>query len=84
MINALKEFPIKRASLFGSFARGDNRPDSDIDILIDLEPSLSVFDVLRIETALKEKFSRKIDLVEFSALKPSIKDKVLSQAIPLI
>lgn len=84
LIKALKEFPIKRASLFGSFARGDNRVDSDIDILIDIEPSLSIFDVLRMEESLKRKFSRKIDLVEFSALKPSIKDKVLSQAITLI
>ena len=84
LIKALKELPIKRASLFGSFARGDNRVDSDIDILIDIEPSLSIFDVLRMEESLRQKFSRKIDLVEFSALKPSIKNKVLSQAITLI
>ncbi len=84
LIRALKEFPINRASLFGSFARGDDHPGSDIDILIDIEPTLSIFDVLRMEGVLREKFSRKIDLVEFSALKPSIRDKVLSQAIPLI
>ena len=84
LIKALKEMPINRASLFGSFARGDDSPGSDIDILIDIQPGLSVFDVLRMEKVLKDKFSRKIDLVEFSALKPSIKDKVLSQAIPLI
>jgi predicted nucleotidyltransferase len=84
LISALKELPIKRASLFGSFARGDNNEDSDIDILIDIEPSLSIFDVLRMEEILRKRFSRKIDLVEFSAIKPSIVERVLSQAIPLI
>lgn len=84
LIAVLKGFPIKKASLFGSFARGEDTPNSDIDILIEPDAAVSVFDLLRIEEALGKKFSRKIDLVEFAALKPSIRAKVLGQAIPLI
>ena len=84
LIGALKNFPIKRASLFGSFARGDEGPDSDIDVLIDFDSPLSLFDLIRMEQTLSQKLSRKVDIVEFSAIKPSIKDRILSQAIPLI
>lgn len=84
LIETLHSFPIKRAALFGSFARAEQNSDSDIDILIETESGFTLFDMLRMERILEEKLQRKIDLVEFSALKPSIRTKVLSQAIPLI
>ena len=83
-IETLHSFPIQRAAVFGSFARAEQNSDSDIDILIETESGFTLFDMLRMERILEEKLQRKIDLVEFSALKPSIRSKVLSQAIPLI
>ena len=64
----LKQFPLKRASLFGSFARGEENASSDIDILIEPQSGFTLFDMLRMENILEEKLKRKIDLVEFSAI----------------
>lgn len=80
----MQQFPLKRASLFGSFARSEETANSDIDILIEPQKGFTLFDMLRMEQALQEKLQRKVDLVEFSAIKPSIRDRVLQQAITLI
>ncbi len=75
---------MQRAALFGSFARNEETDNSDIDILIEPKSGFTIFDMLRMEQALGEKLSRKIDLVEFSAIKPSIRERVLKQAVTLI
>ena len=80
----LKQFPLKRASLFGSFARGEENASSDIDILIEPKSGFTLFDMLRMENILEEKLKRKIDLVEFSAIKPSIRERILEQTVSLL
>jgi predicted nucleotidyltransferase len=79
----LKKYPIKRASLFGSFSRGEEKSSSDIDILIEPFKSVSMFDILKMEMELSEKTARKIDIVEFSAIKNSIRTNVLKEAIAI-
>lgn len=58
--------PVERAWVFGSFARGEEKPDSDIDLLVDYTHSekLSLLDVSRISTGLEDVVHRKIDLIE--------------------
>ncbi|MBL0308254.1 MAG: nucleotidyltransferase family protein [Bacteroidetes bacterium] len=84
LINLLKQYPLKQASLFGSFGRGDEDSSSDIDILIEPESGFTLFDMLRMEQALAKKLKRKVDLVEFSAIKPSLRERILQQAVSLI
>jgi predicted nucleotidyltransferase len=84
ILQVLKQRPISRAAIFGSFARGDEHAYSDIDLLIEYSTPQSLFDMLRLENELKDITSRKVDLIEYSALKPSIKAKVLSQAITIL
>ncbi|MDE3018763.1 MAG: nucleotidyltransferase family protein [Nitrospirota bacterium] len=61
---------IKELALFGSVLRGDVRPDSDVDVLVDFEPHAghSLFDFVRMQEELGRLFGRKIDLVEKSGL----------------
>ena len=80
----LKQRPISRAAIFGSFARGEEQAHSDIDLLIEYSSPQSLFDMLKLEHELKAVTSRKVDLVEYSAIKPSIKEKILSQAISIL
>ena len=84
LISVLKKYPIKEASVFGSFSRNEQTEASDIDILIQSSETLSLFEILRMEGELSELVSRKIDIVELGALKKSIKDKVLSEAIRIL
>ena len=68
-------FGIKFVGLFGSFSRGDETNDSDIDILYKIEEDkkLSMFKYLKIASQLEDFFQKKIDLVRVDTLKPRVK-----------
>ena len=75
-INTIRQYfvtqPIKKAWLFGSCSRGEDTPDSDIDILVEYNDSssISLMTISRIMTALSKKLKRNIDLVEVGCLMP--------------
>lgn len=73
-INAyLKTQPIKKMWVFGSFSRGEERPDSDIDLLVQYDREnnrVGLFTIIRIQQQLEEMLGRKIDLVEEGTLMP--------------
>ena len=68
-------------SLFGSVARDEAGPDSDVDILIDLARPLDLFDVGRIQVRLEEILGTRVDLVMTRALRPQLRDGILAEAI---
>ena len=68
-------------SLFGSVARDEAGPDSDVDILIDLARPLDLFDLGRIQVRLEEIFGERVDLVMTRALRPQLRDGILAEAI---
>ena len=80
----LKHYPVAKAAIFGSFARGEENKQSDIDILIQPSSPVTLFQVLRMEKELKNVTKRKIDVVEYSAIKKSIRANVLKDAIPVL
>ncbi|MBR4774997.1 MAG: nucleotidyltransferase family protein [Bacteroidales bacterium] len=76
--------PVERASIFGSFARGENGPDSDIDILVKFDPEakISLFDHVSMTYDLEDLLGMEVDLVTEGTLLPRIaesaeKDKIL-------
>ena len=69
-----------RLRLFGSAARGEERPDSDIDIIVDFKRPVGFIELIRFENALAEFFGRSVDLVTEPGLSPFIKDSVLASA----
>jgi uncharacterized protein len=71
-----------RVRLFGSVARGDDQPGSDIDLLIDFDPDSSLFDVLRITRELEELLGHPLDVVSTGGLKDRDHD-ILAESIDL-
>lgn len=75
-LNTIRQYlatqPIKKAWLFGSCSRGEERADSDIDILVEYSDSdsISLMTISRIITSLSKKLNRKIDIVENGCLLP--------------
>ena len=84
IVNILKEQKVMRAGIFGSYARGEQKKDSDIDILIEIDDSLSLLDFIGIKLALETALKRKIDLVEYKAIKPQIKNKILKEEMRIL
>ena len=72
---------VKEIGIFGSVARGDQKPDSDVDILVDFESPIGIFDFIRLEDYLSKLLGSKVDLVTKTGLKSAIKDDILNQAI---
>jgi len=84
ILGVLKKHPIKKAAIFGSFARNEANDSSDIDLLIESSQPFTLFDLLRLENELNKATSRKIDIVEFAAIKTSIRANVLKDAITIL
>lgn len=72
----LQSQPVDKAWLFGSYARGDERADSDVDILVEYSSptSISLFTISRIAVGMKRILGREVDLVESSRLLPFAKE----------
>jgi uncharacterized protein len=75
-----QKYSIVRIGYFGSFAKGEAKENSDIDILIDYEKPLG-WEFFDIQDLLHEHLNRKIDLVTFYALKKQLKEGILKQVI---
>jgi uncharacterized protein len=69
--------------IFGSVARGDDTPTSDLDLLIDLEPNRSLFDLGGLAMDLQNLLGCPVDIVTEKGLKQRIRDRVLQEAINL-
>ena len=69
--------------VFGSVARGDATPESDVDVLVDLEPGRSLFDLGALLEDLKELLGRRVDVVTRKGLRARIRDRVLKEAVSL-
>jgi predicted nucleotidyltransferase len=84
ILPVLKRYFIKRAAIFGSFAKDNVKPNSDMDLLIEPGKDFTIFKMLQLEEEISELIKCKVDLVEYSALKPSIKKEVLLSAITIL
>ncbi len=77
----LKDQGAKKVSIFGSYVYDEERPDSDIDVLVIFSDSKSLLDLARIERELSELIGIKVDLLTEGALSPYIKDNVHKEMI---
>ncbi|MCX6720843.1 MAG: nucleotidyltransferase family protein [Candidatus Staskawiczbacteria bacterium] len=78
----LKRHDVKRASIFGSYARGEQKKKSDVDILIEYRnDDKSLFDLAELQIELEEKLKKKVDLGEYSNIRPQIKDRILNEQV---
>jgi predicted nucleotidyltransferase len=80
IINTLKPFNPKKIGVFGSYSRDENTEESDIDILYTFDSKYSLFDLAGLQMELQDKLQKEVDLVEFTAIHPRLKAKILNDA----
>ena len=73
----------RNVRVFGSVATGENRPDSDVDFLVDMESGRTIFDLAGLLGDLRDLLGAEIDVVESRSIHPYIRDRVLSEAVGL-
>lgn len=72
---------IKRAGIFGSVAKGDSTDESDIDMLVELGDEISLLKFVGIKYELEDVLGKKVDLVEYQAIRPRLRNRILSEEI---
>jgi len=81
--SALRELRVTHAAVFGSRARGDHRPDSDTDIMIDVDPEahISVYDYVGLKEYIAGLFDGPVDVVRRDGLKPWVRPAATADAV---
>jgi hypothetical protein len=80
----LKRHGVVKAGIFGSYARGEAKKNSDIDILIKQKGKKGLLALVNLQLLLEEKLRRKIDLLDYSAIHPYIKDQILREEVRIL
>lgn len=70
--------------LFGSTARGEDRPDSDIDLMVEMEPGRSLLDLIGLNDDLETALGRKVEAISKSGMKPRVLAQARKEAIKVV
>jgi hypothetical protein len=82
IIPLLKKRGVKKAGIFGSYSRGEQKKESDIDILIEMKGSL--LDIVGLEMELIKLLKKRVDLLTYKGIHPSLKKQILNEEIRII
>jgi uncharacterized protein len=77
------KYGARNVRVFGSMARGQVTTDSDVDLLIDLEPGRSLLDQVGFKLELEDLLRRNVDIVVEGGISPYLEERILSEAVPL-
>ncbi len=76
-------FKAEIKGIFGSFVRTEEKPDSDIDVLVEFLPTANLFDMAELTLFLEEKLHRTIDVVPECGIRPELKQNILREVVRL-
>jgi hypothetical protein len=79
----IERYQVESIALFGSYVRGEQRPESDLDVLVTFRSPPSLFKFVQLECFLSDMLGVKVDLVMKEALKPRIGKHILREAVPV-
>ncbi|MCK5624245.1 nucleotidyltransferase domain-containing protein [Candidatus Pacearchaeota archaeon] len=70
-----------KAGIFGSYVRGEQKKNSDVDLLVELEKDIDLLDVIRIKIELEKVLKKKVDLVEYETIRSELKNPILKEEV---
>jgi uncharacterized protein len=80
---ATARYQAKEMGLFGSFARGEQGVDSDVDVLVEFDEGADLFDLMGLTLYLEEQLQRKVDVVPKRALREELRESVLREVVAI-
>ena len=83
-IPVLKKNDVVKAGIFGSYARGEEKKKSDVDILIKQKGGKGLLALVQLQLELENKLKKKVDLLDYSAIYPPIKKQILKEEVKIL
>jgi len=84
IVKILKKNNVKKAGIFGSYSRGEQKKNSDVDILIEPTDKMSLLDISGIKIELEESLGKKVDVVSYKYIHPYLKKRILKSEVKII
>jgi uncharacterized protein len=82
IVKTLRKHGVVRAGVFGSYARGEQKKNSDIDILVEFDGSL--LELVKLEGEIKKILKKRIDLLSYGGISPYLKDRILDEEVRIL
>lgn len=79
IIETMLPYKPVRIGIFGSYARGEQTPESDVDILYEFEEVIRLFDLVKLQASLQRKLGKKVDLVSEKYIHPKLRERILNE-----
>lgn len=83
-IPILKEAGVTHSSIFGSYVKGEEREDSDIDILIEFPKGKSLLDLVRLQRKLEEAIGKKVDVATYKSVSPLLQKYIQGDLVQIL
>jgi uncharacterized protein len=84
IIPLLKEYRVTKAGIFGSYARGEQKKNSDIDILIKIHNDAGLLTLIGLKLELQKAIKKKVDLVEYETIRKELREDILNDEITIL
>jgi len=84
ILPVLHRYGVTKVGLFGSCIRDEMEPESDIDILVEIEKDISLLDFVGLKLEIEEALNRKVDLVEYDTIKPLLRERILKEQVIIL
>ncbi len=83
ILDIARKYGATKLRVFGSMARGEESPESDLDLIVEMERGSSLLDIIAIKQDIEELLGRKVDIVTEASISPYIRSAVLREAVNL-
>ena len=84
IIPILKKYKVTKAGIFGSYSKGKQKKNSDIDILIKIHDDAGLFTLIDLKLDLQKIIKKRVDLVEYETIRKELKEQILNEEIKII
>jgi len=84
IVEILLKNGVAKAGIFGSYARGEETPKSDLDILVEFKGRKSLLDLVGLEQDLEDQLKRKFDVMTYGSLSPYLKEGILREEVRIL
>lgn len=84
IIDILRRNNVRRASFFGSIVRGEMTDQSDVDLLVEFEGRKSLLDIAGLKIELEDALGKKVDVVTYRSLHPLLRERILTEQVPIL